>query len=219
MTLQDKSSKSTSLYSEYDNVFIFGDCFNPLLFLRNDAYVKWQFKGKDWKFSKLNINSFDEISNDVLLNSVYRSSLSKSYDGSIIRNNIAIGDYVIAKNAARVNIRYVFKLIDHSGDHVKLDCKSYRIKDSNFFSLNNTDQLNQVILNSDIETLEELVQEHQSNINICEQFLKMEIKTTPLTFAMEKSKKEIFNKLIELGADINQGCRENRTTLMYSTLR
>jgi len=211
--LEHKNTKQ--IENKYDNVFLLGDCIDPLLFSRNDAIHAWQFTGRDWQFAVLNINSFNEINDSLLTRSRFKSNYLYNYDENPKNYKIEIGDFFIAKNKARVNVRYVLKFLDRKEDKVKLEYDSYFIKNDLFYKLDNKDKLKHLILNSDVKTLEELMFRYGGNINVCESFT--DINTTPLTFAMEKNKKEVFNKLLELGANINQGCRGNRTTLMYAS--
>lgn len=210
-------SKIEQVECAHNEAIFLGNCKDPILFNQIKYPKARKLHGLEWRFKKLNINSFDDIQDSIFINSELLDNVLYLYDRKDInkRNSIQVGDFIVAKNKTRVNIRYVLKVLSQEDKKIKLEYSIYRIRDEFFFELSNKEKFNQIILYSDIETLEELILEFKENINVCETF--KDIKMTPLTFAMVNKNKIVFDKLLDLGADVNHGCRGNRTALMYAS--
>ena len=214
-----QNSKSKQLDETYKGSHTFGDCPRPLGFSKNTKSRAWAYPGSNWKLAKVDVKSFDEINDSLLLNADFDAMFEEvSKRGKPMKNlNVGIGEFVIAKHTSRVNDYYVFEFIDQIGEKVKLDHKTYRIKSKPFYKLDDIEKLNYCIEQSDLRTLEELVTEDRVNINTCAVYKNSERIPLTFTLAIDKKNREVFDKLIELGADINQPCRGNRTALMRAS--
>ncbi len=201
----------------YKQSHTFDDCPRRLGFSRNTSTTAWVYPGGSWKLAKIDIGSFSELSDSLILSADFNAMYQEVGRNGKPRKtmNVAIGDYVVAKYRSRVNNYYVFKFVDQIGEKVKLEHHSYRIKSRAFYSLEDVDKIKYCVLESDLKTLEELVIEDKMEINICEKMGGLT--TTPLSLAISKGNRKAFDKLIELGANIDQPCRGNRTALMKAS--
>ena len=214
---QKNKSKVKQIDDSYKSSHTFEGAPRPLVFSRNTPTRSWVYSNMDWKLAKVDINSFSEINDSILINADFDAMFEElDKNGKPMKNlNIGIGNFVIAKHKSRVNDYYVFNLIDQIREKVKIEYKSYRVRSKAFSEISDLDKLRYCILHSDLRTLEELVTQEGVDINVCEKLVNIEI--TPLSLAISKGKRAVFDKLIELGADIDQPCRGNRTALMRAS--
>lgn len=209
-------TKKDSIDDSYKRSHTFDDCARPIGFSRNTFDKAWVYTGKEWKLSKLNIKQFNEINDSLLIHADYNAMFKEiGMDGRPLKNmNITKGDFIVARHISRVNNYYVFKFVDQIDEKVKLDKMTYRIKSQSFYNLEKVEQLGYCLLQSDLETLAELVTSGQ-DLDVCAKFENIEI--SPLTLSITKYDRKLFNKLIELGADIDYQCRGKRTALMEAS--
>lgn len=193
------------------------DCEQPIGFSRNTENKSWAYPGQDWKFAKINIKNFDEVNDSILLAADFNAMFNeKDLSGRpLTALNIEKGEFVIAKNQTRVNNFYVFKLVDQIDEKVKIDYRKFKIRSSSFYKLKDFEKLRFCILNRDTATLGDLIRQDKVDVDLCTEFENT--KTTPLILSIEKGYQVVFDKLIELNANIDETCRGNRTALMAAS--
>ncbi len=207
----------TKIDDTYKKKHTFGDCAQPLGFGRNSNTRSWIYPGRHWKFAKVDIESFEEINDSILLNADFNAMFQEvGRNGKPMKNmNVGKGEFVIVKHQSRVHDFYVFKYVNQIDRKVKLDIKEYRIKSKSFEKLDDVDKLKYCLKETDLRTLHELVTQENLDINVCEKFVSSTM--TALSLTISDGNKKAFDKLIELGVNIDQPCYGNRTALMRAT--
>ncbi len=201
-----QANLDTSSFSSHHQL---GDCEEKLGFSYNTANRSWVYYSKNWQFAKLDIASFEQVTDSMLTSIDFDKT--PFHDLPDNRLNIGKNEFVAAKHASRIHNYYVFTLVDQVYEKVKLDHQVYRIHSDRYYRLDAVGQLRQCLRYSDVQTLKEAT-ESGINIDTCAKFLQVTM--TPLMVAMSSKDTLLFNTLLDLGANVDQVCRGNRTALM-----